>query len=78
LLRDMRASALEQLVIEKDAGEIRYWQGVAATLGELLERPTRVIQAAADYQTTEESEQHVIRPDLRAALGFGVDRESDI
>lgn len=78
LLRAMRLAAMEQLAIEKDPNEIRYWQGVAGALGEVLERPRRIVEAAAEYQRTEEDEKKVIRPELRAALGLGVDHEGDI
>lgn len=77
LLQEMRVSALEQLAVEKDAGEVRYWQGVAGALGEILERPRRIAVAAADYQRTEEEEKHVLRPELRSAIGLGVDRDGD-
>lgn len=77
LLSDMRAAALEQLAIEKDAGEVRYWQGVAGALGEVLERPVRIVAAAADYQRAEEEESRTLRPELRAAIGLGVDRDGD-
>lgn len=77
LLRDMRASALEQLAIEKDTGEVRYWQGIAGALGEVLDRPRRITEAAADYQRDEEVEKRTFRPELRAAIGLGIDRDGD-
>lgn len=78
LLVAMRVAALEQLAIEKDAGEVRYWQGVAGALGEVLDRPRKIVEAAADYQRSEEEERVGLRPELRAAIGLGVDREGDI
>lgn len=78
LLRSMRQAALEELARCVEPGEFRYWQGVAGALEELLERPERIVTTAADYQRDEEGEKGVIRPDLRAAIGLGVDREGDI
>ena len=78
LLRSMRQAALEELARGTDPGDFRYWQGVAGALGELLERPERIVTAAADYQRNEEDEKGVIRPDLRAAIGLGVDRDGDL
>lgn len=78
LLRAMRAAALEQLAIEKDTGEIRYFQGVVGALGEVLDRPARIVAAAAAHQRAEEAERVGIRPELRAALGMGVDLEGDV
>lgn len=77
LLRDMRQASLEELA-RSTPDDFSYWQGVVAALGQILERPGRVVTEAADYQRDEEAEKEVIRPDLRAALGLGVDREGDI
>lgn len=78
LLRGLRQAALEELARCVDSGDFRYWQGVAGALGELLERPERIVTTAADYQRDEEGKKGVIRPDLRAAIGLGVDRDGDI
>lgn len=77
LLRDMRQSALEELARVTDTGDFRYWQGVAAALGEILDRPVRITTSAAEYQRNEEEERRGIRPELRSAIGLGVDREGD-
>lgn len=78
LLRDMRQTALEELAQGSQPADFRYWQGVAATLAEIIDRPDRIITAAAEFQRTEESETKAIRADLRAAIGMGIDREGDI
>ena len=78
LLRQMRQAALEELAQCVEGGDFRYWQGVAGALGELLDRPSLIVDSAAHYQRTEEEEKRGIRPDLRAAIGMGVDRDGDI
>lgn len=78
LLRDMRQAALEELARVHDPGEFRYWQGVAGALGEILDRPAKIVDAAAEHQRTEEVEKKVLRPELRAAIGLGVDVEGDV
>jgi hypothetical protein len=78
LLHDMRQAALEELARGADPGDFRYWQGAAAALGEILDRPTRIITTAADYQRAEEADKGVIHTELRAAMGMGVDREGDL
>lgn len=77
LLREMRLAALEQLATA-DPTTVAHWQGVAATLGEIIDRPTRIIAAAAEYQRAEEVDKKVIRTELRAAIGMGVDYEGDV
>lgn len=77
LLRDMRQGALERCA-DPDEKQLGFWQGVAAAIAEILDRPAKIIDAAADYQRTEEVEKRVLRPDLRAAIGLGVDREGEI
>jgi hypothetical protein len=76
LLRDMRQAAMEDMA-RSTVEDFRYWQGVVATLGEIIDRPARITAAAADYQRAEEEEKHTIRPELRAAIGLGVDRDGD-
>lgn len=78
LLRDMRQAALEELARCSDAGDFRYWQGVAGGLGEILDRPTRIIVEAADFQRNEEADKHALRPELRAIVGVGVDPEGEV
>lgn len=78
LLRAMRLGALEELARCADPGEFRYWQGFAGALGEVLDRPGRIVREAAAAQQEEESAKPVIRPDLRAAIGLGVDRDGDV
>jgi len=78
LLRDMRQGALEELARCSEAGDFRYWQGAAGALGELLDRPRRVVTEAADYQRSEEADKGVIRTELRAAIGMGIDHEGEI
>lgn len=78
LLRDMRQAALEELARCSDPGEFRYWQGAAGALGEMLERPARITAEAAEYQRTEEEGRSIVRPELRAAIGLGIDREGDV
>jgi hypothetical protein len=78
LLTAMRQAALEELARCADAGEFRYWQGIAGALGEVLDRPKRIIESAAAYQRSEEEERKGIRPELRAAIGMGLDLEGDI
>jgi hypothetical protein len=76
LLRDMRQAALEQLA-QSTPDDFRYWQGAVASLGEIIDRPARMTATAADFQRAEEEEKRVIRPELRAAMGLGVDTEGD-
>lgn len=78
LLRDLRASAMEQLAVEKDAGEIRYWQGAVGTLAEILDRPGRIAAAADDFRKAEEADTHTLRPELRSVIGLGVDQDGDV
>lgn len=66
LLTSMRIGALEELATIADTGELRYWQGMAAGIGEILDRPDRVINWAAEYRDREEAEKGVIRTDIRA------------
>lgn len=77
LLTDMRTAALEELARCSDPGDFRYWQGVVAAFGEMLERPRRVVLAASQVQEAEEA-RNVIRPDLRAIIGLGADHEGDV
>lgn len=74
LLIEMRAGALERCA-DPDEKQLGYWQGVAGAIGEILERPVRITTDAADYQRAEEDEKKVIRPELRAAIGLGVDTD---
>jgi hypothetical protein len=78
LLTSMRQSALEELARCADAGEFRFWQGVASALGEVLDRPKRIVESAAAHQRSEEEERRGLRPELRAAIGMGLDLEGDI
>lgn len=77
LLRDFRASALEQLA-QADAQDFRYWQGAAAALAQIMERPERIVAAAAQVQQAEEAVKGIVRTDLRAVMGLGVDSEGDV
>lgn len=77
LLRDMRTSALEDLS-HADASDFRYWQGVVATLAEILERPARVIATAATFTADEEQDKGAYRPELRAIVGMGIDSDGDV
>lgn len=78
LLTAMRQAALEQLALCSDPGEFRYWQGVAGALGEMLDRPQRIVAAADEIRTAEEADKKGIRLDLRAAIGLGADHDGDI
>jgi hypothetical protein len=78
LLTDMRKSVVEELVAATDPGEIRFLQGAASTLGEILSRPARIIASAADYQAAEQADKGVVRPELRAVVGMGVDESGDV
>lgn len=77
LLHDMRAAALEELA-HADADAFRHWQGVAATLAEILDRPRRIIEAAAAFTRSEEADKNVFRPELRAIVGAGLDEDGDV
>lgn len=78
LLADMRRSVVEELVSATDPGEIRFLQGAASTLGEILDRPRRIISSAADYQAAEQQDSGRVRPELRQLVGMGVDSEGDV
>lgn len=78
LLTQMRVAVLEEMAQASDPGEFRFLQGAAGALGEVLSRPRRIVEAAADYQRIEEDEKRVLRPDLRSAIGLGVDRDGDL
>lgn len=78
LLRDMRQAALEELARCTDPGDFRYWQGVASALAEVLDRPTRIVTAAGEFQRAEEADQHIFRPELRAIVGAGLDADGDV
>lgn len=77
LLRSMRTAVMEDMARANDPGEFRYLQGAAGALAEVLDRPARITASAADFQRNEEQEKHVIRPELRAAIGLGIDRDGD-
>lgn len=77
LLREMRNAAMEELITAK-VDEVRYWQGVASALGEILDRPGRIIASAADYARAEEADKREFRPELRAVVGRGYDESSDV
>lgn len=77
LLRDMRQAALEELA-HATPDTFRHWQGVAATLAEMLDRPARIIQAADAFTRAEEADKRVYRPELRAVLGVGMDEDGDV
>ena len=73
LVLDMRRAALEELARVTDPTDFRFWQGAAAALGEILDRPKRIVEAAADHLRTEEADKPIFRPELRAIFGVGVD-----
>lgn len=66
LLVSMRAAALEELATITDTGELRYWQGVAAAIAEILDRPGRIIDSAASFRDDEEADKGAIRGEIRA------------
>lgn len=79
LLRDMRAAALEELAKCGEPGEFRYWQGAAGAFAEMIDRPEQMCALAGQVQQTEEDELGgMTRPELRAIVGLGLDREGDI
>lgn len=78
LLKTMRTAALEELAKCGDPGDFRYWQGAAAALQQIMERPEQMCALAGQVAGDEEEEQGLLRPELRSIVGFGVDRESDI
>jgi hypothetical protein len=78
LLRDMRTATVEELVAAKDPGEIRFLQGAASALGEILERPSRIVASAASFIEAEQQDKGAIRPELRAVVGMGLDEGGDV
>lgn len=78
LLREMRSSALEELARVQDPGEFRFWQGVVSALGEILDRPGRIIAAADAHRAAEEEDAHILRPELRSVIGAGFDADGDV
>ena len=77
LLLDMRAAALESLA-QASADDFRYWQGVAAALQVVLERPGQVGATADTIRAAEEADGRGMRPELRATIGLGADHDGDI
>jgi hypothetical protein len=77
LLGDMRAAMMEQLAQCEQPNEFRYWQGAVHALGEMIDRPKRVVAAATQTLAAEEEEKRV-RPEIRALVGAGLDYEGDI
>lgn len=77
LIRAMRTGALEQLAIATDPQEVARYQGAAIVLAEVLKRPREIAAAAAAQQRAEEEEKVGLRPELRAILGHGIDRDED-
>lgn len=78
LLTDMRLAALEAMAACDEPGEFRYHQGVAAALAAILERPRRIVSEADAYQRAEQVDKNVVRPELRAIVGLGVDTDGDV
>lgn len=78
LLRTFRQSALEELTRVTDPSEFRYWQGVASALGEIVDRPGRIVASAAEILKAEEADKKGIRPELRAVVGMGFDDDGAI
>lgn len=78
LLVDMRKGLVEELVSATDAGEIRFLQGAASVLGEILERPHRISATASAFLRTEEDEKRVYRPELRSVVGAGFDEGGEV
>jgi hypothetical protein len=77
LLRAMRAGFLEELA-QADAADFRYWQGAASALGEVIDRPARIVKGASEFLSAEQSDTGQVRPELRAIVGNGYDTEGDI
>mgnify|MGYP001617173274 CR=1 FL=1 len=79
LLRDMRGAALEELARCSEPGDFRYWQGVVAALGEMLDRPAHMVARANEVNEVEQdANPGRIRPELRALVGAGIDYEGDV
>lgn len=77
LLREMRAASLEQMAVA-NRDDVPYWQGVVGTLANIIDRPGRVIQTAATLQRAEEDDKGVVRQDIRAILGMGIDHDETL
>lgn len=77
LLRDMRSGMLDELS-RADVNDFRYWQGAANAIAEVLDRPARIVAAAADFTRAEEVDKRGHRPELRAIIGMGYDSEGDV
>jgi len=76
LLTDMRQAGLEELARCSKPKELRFWQGVASAIQEIIERPARIVQAASEAQQAEETEDRGVRLDLRALLGTSIHEET--
>lgn len=78
LLRDMRQSAMEELAIAGKPKEVRFWQGVASSIGEIMDRPRRMVERASEVQTEETDESRIAQLELRAIMGMVPDREDTL
>jgi hypothetical protein len=76
LLRAMRAGTLEELATA-DADNFRYWQGAANAIGEVIDRPARIVAQADEFLSAEQADTGQVRPELRAVLGNGFDLDGD-
>lgn len=72
LLHDMRKAMLEELARCVEPNDFRYWQGAVHALGEIIERPGRIV-ASADERLKAEEDEKAYRPELRQLVGAGVD-----
>lgn len=78
LLVSMRQAYLEEMARCTEPHDFRLWQGAALAIAETLDRPKRIVARAAAHQQAEEDGGQVIRTELRAALGYGVEQEETI
>lgn len=78
LLTSMRQAYLEEMARCTEPHDFRLWQGAALAIAEMLDRPGRIVARAASHQRAEEDDGRVIRTELRAALGYGVEQEETI